>query len=151
MRTISPELPQHAHLADGLLLGHITHTAGVEQNHIGFGFICNDLISALGEHFGHLLGVALVHLAAVGFDLDAGHFGGRKLAADLGFGQGQVRSNDAKNPTFQHGLFAFRGTQLWSKINVQRIDGIRFLHPMRHAEGIVLVRGSILVGKALAP
>jgi hypothetical protein len=83
--------------------------------------------------------------------VDAGHFGGGEFAADLAFGQGQVRSSDAKNPTFQHGLFAFCGTQLRSKIYAQRIDGIRLPHPMCHAEGIVLVRGSILIGKAVAP
>ena len=94
MRTIPPELPHHTHLADGLLLGHVAHTAGVEQNHIGFGFIRDKLISALGEHFRHLIGVALIHLAAVGFDVDAGHFGGGEFVADRRWGQGQVRSNE---------------------------------------------------------
>jgi hypothetical protein len=53
MRTTSPELSQHAHLAYRLLFGHIAHAAGVEQDHIRFGLIRNESISALGEHFGN--------------------------------------------------------------------------------------------------
>ncbi len=151
MWSSAPKLAQHAHLANRLLLGHVAHAAGVEQNHIRFGFIRDELISALSEHFRHLLGVALVHLATVGFNVDAGHLGGGEFAADRRWGQGQVRSSDAENPTLQHGLVSFRGTQLRSKINAQRIDGIRLPHPMCHAKGIVLVGRSIVSGKAFTP
>jgi hypothetical protein len=150
MRTIPPELPQHAHFADGLLLSHIAHAAGVEQNDIGVCFICDELIAPLSEHFGHLIGVTLVHLAAVSFDVDAGHFGGGEFAVDGRYEQGQVYSRHAENPTFRLGLAAFFGAQLGMKISVEFLNGIGLPHPSRRAVGVVLVWGSILDGKVPA-
>ena len=65
--------PHHAHLAQRLLLRLIAHGAGVDQHHIRIQIRPRHGIAALDEHLRHLLGVALVHLAAVGFDMDAWH------------------------------------------------------------------------------
>ncbi len=61
------------HLVDGLLLGEIAHAAGVEQNHVGDGLGLRQRITLGDELRGDSLAVALVHLASVGFDIDARH------------------------------------------------------------------------------
>ncbi len=61
------------HLADRLLLGHIAHRAGVEQDDIGAFFALHQLVAPAGQVAGDLFGVAHVHLAAIGFDEDGRH------------------------------------------------------------------------------
>jgi hypothetical protein len=62
-----------AHLAERLLLGHVAHAARVEQDDVGLGLVGRHFIAARGEHLRDLFGIALVHLATVGFDEDFGH------------------------------------------------------------------------------
>ena len=90
MGTLFAELAEHSHFADRLLLGHVAHAAGVQQNHIGVGLCGHHAVAALDEHFRHLLGVALIHLAAVGFNIDAGHFGDGECDSERRGGQGEV-------------------------------------------------------------
>ncbi len=66
------------HLADRLLLGHVADGAGVEQHHIGVLLPLDQLVAAAGQIARHLLGIADIHLAAVGFDEDGRH--GRRAA-----------------------------------------------------------------------
>ena len=74
VRPCFSEFAEHAHLTNRLLLGHVAHAASVQQNHIGLALGFDHSIATLNEHFRHLLGVALVHLAAIGLDVNAGHF-----------------------------------------------------------------------------
>ena len=76
-RAASTVAAHHAHLAQRLLLGLIAHAAGVDQHHVRVGFGARHGEAFFNEHLRHLLGVALVHLAAVGLDVNAGHEGGR--------------------------------------------------------------------------
>ena len=61
------------HFADGLLFRHVAHGAGVEQNDIRPRLGRGEGVAFGGQLSGDGLGVALVHLAAVGFDIDAWH------------------------------------------------------------------------------
>src|SRR6266550_1009083 len=63
-----PHAAEHSHLAKRLLLGHVAHAAGIEQNDIGLRLATDPLVAAGNERMRDLLGVALVHLAAVGLD-----------------------------------------------------------------------------------
>ena len=61
------------HLAQGLLLGHVADTAGVQQHDVGLVFGSGQGIAA-GQELGRdSLAVPLVHLATVGLDVNAGH------------------------------------------------------------------------------
>lgn len=62
-----------AHLAEGLLFREIADAARVEQDDVGVGFGCRGSIAAGHELGEDGLAVALVHLAAVGLDENAGH------------------------------------------------------------------------------
>ena len=64
---------QVAHLAERLLLRLIPNGASVDEHGVGLVFVSGDRVAAFGEHFSDLFGVALVHLAAVGFDVNFGH------------------------------------------------------------------------------
>ena len=59
---------EHSHFAERLLLRHVAHAAGIEQNNIGLRLATDPLIAAGNERMRDLLRVALVHLAAVGLD-----------------------------------------------------------------------------------
>jgi transposase-like protein len=74
VRAFFAELAEHAHFADRFLLRHVADAAGVEQDDIGVRFVGDHAVAAFGEHFRNLFGIALVHLAAVGLDVNAGHF-----------------------------------------------------------------------------
>ncbi len=76
---------QHSHLAQRLLLGQIADATGIEQDHIGILFRGHQRIAAPGEHRRDCLAVTLVHLAAVGFDVDLFHRRGQTL------GSGRIR------------------------------------------------------------
>ena len=69
---------QRLHFADRLLLGHVAHRAGVEQDDIGVFFAFHEIVAAARQVAGDLFGVAHVHLATVGFDEDGRH-GTRRL------------------------------------------------------------------------
>jgi hypothetical protein len=61
------------HFADGFLLRHVAYAARIQQDDIGDRFGRSQ-----GVAFGHELGrdrfrIALVHLATVSLDIDAGH------------------------------------------------------------------------------
>ncbi len=64
-------LEEMAGLAEGLLLGLVAHGTGVEEDDVGVGLIVDDGVAAVAEHGGDGLGVAGVHLAAVGLEVDA--------------------------------------------------------------------------------
>ncbi|MPM88429.1 hypothetical protein SDC9_135533 [bioreactor metagenome] len=57
-----------ADLADGFALGLFAHAAGVEDHHLGCGLAGDDFVARCGQHPGQRLGIAHVHLAAVGLD-----------------------------------------------------------------------------------
>ena len=73
MRTPAVFGPQHAHFSEGFLLRLIAHRAGVDQNGVGLGLVGGHRVTAFDEHPHDLFGVALIHLAAVGSDVDLGH------------------------------------------------------------------------------
>ena len=62
------------HLVDGLLLGIVAHAAGVEQHDVRDVFGRGEGVAFGDELRGDGFAVALVHLATVGFDIDARHF-----------------------------------------------------------------------------
>ena len=63
-----PEQREH------LLLRLLAHRAGVEQQQVRGGRVVRGLVPArLAQHVRHAGGVVLVHLAAVGLEVDAGH------------------------------------------------------------------------------
>jgi len=73
MWALLPQFLHHAHLADGFLLRHVPHAAGVEQDHIGLRLGGDKVMTARDERAGDVFRIALVHLAAVGFDVNAWH------------------------------------------------------------------------------
>jgi hypothetical protein len=72
-----------AGFAEGFLFGEVADGAGVEEDDVGVGFVGDDGVAAEAEHGGDGLGVAGVHLAAVGFEVDAVH--GKKVIQCLVF------------------------------------------------------------------
>ena len=68
-----PMLAELAHVAEGLLLGLVSHRAGIQQHHIGLIGLGRDREATLDEHLRDLLGVALVHLATKGSEIDFRH------------------------------------------------------------------------------
>ena len=60
-----------ARLADRLLLGEVADAAGVEQHDVAVVLVLDKAISAGTQQRGDGLAVARVHLAPVGFDIDA--------------------------------------------------------------------------------
>src|SRR5256714_5646143 len=64
---------EHSHLAKRLLLGHVAHAAGIEENDIGLRLATDPLVAAGNERMRNLLRVALVHLAAVGLNEEFRH------------------------------------------------------------------------------
>jgi hypothetical protein len=72
-RALLPQPAHHSHFANRLLLRHVPHGAGIQQHHVRVPLAFRHLVAPRHEHERHLLGVALVHLAAVCFDEDPGH------------------------------------------------------------------------------
>ena len=62
-----------AHLAERLLFGHVPDAARVEKDDVGFRLVGRQRVALPAELLGHLLRVPLIHLASVGFDVQAGH------------------------------------------------------------------------------
>ncbi len=81
-----------AGLAEGLLLGGVADRAGVEQHDVAVILGLHDAVAPATQHRRDGLAVALVHLATVGLDIDAVHFGKRtgKQASGAG-GNGESR------------------------------------------------------------
>ena len=61
------------HFVHRLLLGGVAHAASVQQHHVGQRLGLGERIAFGHELRGDGLAVALVHLAAVGFDENTGH------------------------------------------------------------------------------
>ena len=61
------------HLTQGLLFGQVPDAAGIEQDHIGGGLRRSEGIAFGYKLSGDCFAVALVHLAAISFDINAGH------------------------------------------------------------------------------
>src|SRR6266513_3895802 len=86
-----PHAAEHSHLAKRLLLGHVAHAAGIEQNNIGLRLATDALVAAGDERMRDLLGIALVHLATVGLNEKFWHgsrtiHSGSGSATPLGWG-----------------------------------------------------------------
>ena len=64
---------EHAHFPERLLLGHVAHAAGVEEHHVRLGLVRRAFVAACQQRMRDLFGVALIHLAAVGFDEEFRH------------------------------------------------------------------------------
>ena len=77
VRPLLPLGAHDAHFPQGLLLRLVAHRAGVDQDRVGILFRRRQGVAALGEHPRHLLGVALVHLAAVGLEINFRHQRGK--------------------------------------------------------------------------
>src|SRR5438105_15238025 len=60
-----PHAAEHSHLAKRLLLGHVAHAAGIEQNNIGLRLAIDALVAAGDERMRDPLAIALVHLTTV--------------------------------------------------------------------------------------
>ena len=73
VRPFFGDATEHSHFADRLLVGHVTHAAGVEQNDVGLVFVLHPFVAANDERVGNLFRIALVHLAAVGFNEELRH------------------------------------------------------------------------------
>jgi endonuclease/exonuclease/phosphatase family metal-dependent hydrolase len=65
VRALFRQSAEHSHFAKRFLVGHVAHTARVQQHDISFRFVRNAIVTACDERMGYLLRVALVHLAAV--------------------------------------------------------------------------------------
>ena len=61
------------HLVERLLLRHVAHTAGVEQDHVRDVFRGRQVVTPGQELRGDGFAVPLIHLATVGFDIDTRH------------------------------------------------------------------------------
>ena len=72
---------ERRHLAERLLFGHVAHAAGVEQHHVRDLLRRRKGIAPGHELRGDGFAVALVHLATVGFDVNARH--GARVAQTL--------------------------------------------------------------------
>ena len=59
---------EHSHFAQRLLLGHVANATGIEQHNIGVRLATHVLVAPGNERMCDLLGIALVHLAAVSLD-----------------------------------------------------------------------------------
>ena len=74
-----------AELAEDLFLGLFADRAGVDQDHVGLGDVVGQFQAVRGrEHVGHPRRVVLVHLAAVGLDVELAL--GRALDGGIGRG-----------------------------------------------------------------
>ena len=67
-RPLLCDAAEHAHFAEGFLLRHVAHTAGIQEHDIGFRLACRCFITTIEQRARDLFRVAFVHLAAVGFD-----------------------------------------------------------------------------------
>ena len=84
MMTCGPQRLQLAPAAEqrkDFFLGLLAHRAGIEQQQVGLGRVFRRLIAARdAQDVRHAGGVVLVHLAAEGFQVNAGHGGSGRTA-----------------------------------------------------------------------
>src|SRR6476646_9060830 len=73
MRTLLRHPSEHPHFAERLLVGHIPHTAGVEQDYISLGLMRYPFISSADQGMRDLFRVPLVHLAPVSLNEEFRH------------------------------------------------------------------------------
>jgi hypothetical protein len=73
MRLFFRQPSEHAHLAKRFLVSHVSDAAGVQEHNVGFRFVSDPFVAARQERMRDLFGVALIHLATVGFDEKFGH------------------------------------------------------------------------------
>lgn len=83
-------LLQVAGLSNRFLLGRVPYAAGVQKQDIAIVLVGHDAVTAGTQHRRDSLAVALVHLAAVGLDMDAIHRRRRALARRGGGGVNAV-------------------------------------------------------------
>ena len=81
-------------------LGVVAHRARVEHDDVGFFGLAATLYPADGRAIGNILRVGLVHLAAEGFDVDAGHAPPGLLGGRRRFRPGAARTSP-KSPVVQ--------------------------------------------------
>ena len=77
---VCAQAAEQAHFSERLLFREIAHAARVDEHDIRRLFLRRELIAATNEIARDLLGVALVHLASVGFEKYFRHRRARKLA-----------------------------------------------------------------------
>jgi hypothetical protein len=61
-------VPEHSHLPERFLLSHVADAAGIQQDHVCFRLPGRAFIASLQQRMRDLFRIALIHLAAVGFD-----------------------------------------------------------------------------------
>ena len=80
IRPVAPDFSGDIfHFSERLLLRQIPDTARIEEDHVGRRFSRCERVTLGHELGGNRFAVALVHLATVGFDIDAGHRGRRSV------------------------------------------------------------------------
>jgi hypothetical protein len=62
-------------LSDSFLLRLVSNAARIKQDYVRIVLMLNDGITTVAQVTGDLLGVTLIHLASVGLDVDAVHWG----------------------------------------------------------------------------
>jgi hypothetical protein len=72
-RAVLADPTKHPHFAQRLLLSHVAHATGIQQNNIGLDLGIDAFVAPGNEGMSYLLGIAFVHLAAVGLDEKFGH------------------------------------------------------------------------------
>src|ERR1700686_2520447 len=68
LRPALRDLAEHPHFPESLLVGHVANAACIQQHHIRLDLVRGAFIAARQERVRDLFGIALVHLATVGFD-----------------------------------------------------------------------------------
>jgi hypothetical protein len=86
------EALEGAELGEDLVLGLLADRAGVEEDDVGVVGAVGELVVVGAQQPGHPLRVVLVHLAAVGDEVELGH---KKLSATLTSGPEGVKQRDA--------------------------------------------------------
>jgi hypothetical protein len=73
IRPLALEMAQDPQLREDLVFSFLSDRAGIEQDQVGVFRAIRELVPLLLEQAGHSLGVILVHLAAVGDEVELGH------------------------------------------------------------------------------
>ncbi len=70
MRAHPPQFLEHAILPMAFCSAHVAHAAGIEQDDVGIRLVAREPIASRRQRLRDVIGVALVHLAAVGLDVN---------------------------------------------------------------------------------